>query len=618
MKKSILFVLTLMIISFSLGLSLFFGISFSIEMDRIVQRDRKEILAQVSERMRMLDMLLEVLEEGVRRTAEQQLLQAHRLLLQLNPDPAAWDASLLRQVRDGIEQGELRLINPDLQVAASTREFPGQTPGTELPERIDRETERLLSRLTGSGRVISQRLAASSETGLPQISGYYGPQEHGFILQISIDFNQYMRRQGYEFTPARLFESLLQERTYVRDGDVFAFSRDSQWSLISGERVELDPVVEDALRRNREVRREDGDSLIIYQRRAFFSADNPFGEHLGLMLQYDLGYYQTVLERFYLRGVMITLLLIIISALLVGLVLDRRLVRDVTRLRMALLKASRGGYAVRLPENQRIPEYQEIALAFNQLVAAASQREQDLEQQTERLSSALHQRDILLREIHHRVKNNLQIITSLISIEQNKNPSGEVQDVFSLVNARVRAMAAVHEILYETSNLGGAALDDLIERVYHSVVAVFGLENCACSFSYNVPEILLSVDSAIPLSLILTEAFTNALKYGQRGHSVRLQVSGEVVDATMWQLEIRDNGPGFPADSSADEGFGFLLMRGLAEQLGGRFDLKNDGGAVVLLQLPRGFDAAAETAAIPDAAIPDTAGHRRDAADSDS
>ncbi|THB68295.1 MAG: sensor histidine kinase, partial [Spirochaetaceae bacterium] len=311
--------------------------------------------------------------------------------------------------------------------------------------------------------------------------------------------------------------------------------------------------------------------------------DNPFGEIFVLMLNYDMGYYNAVVRTLFLRSILITLVMTAILATLASLVIDRVLISKVLKFRIKLQRACEGDYSAWVSQEQSIPEYRDIAEGFNSLVRAAAQRESDLARHAEELSAAVNQRDVLLREIHHRVKNNLQIINSLIAIEQARvDPSSG--EMFVQIGARVRAMSAVHEILYEAENLRGAQLEDLVERVFQAVMAVYNIQTNDCAFSYDLPELLLAVDQAIPLSLLMTEAFTNAMKYGRKGGKVQIQVTARLLPKG-WMLQIRDNGNGFPDSLESSEGFGFVLMKGLAEQLDGTFEAFNDNGAIVRVDI---------------------------------
>ncbi len=520
-----------------------------------------------------------VLEKEPREKAESYLLQAHERLKGLGSDYTEWDKDTLASVIAPIGDFDLYVISKDLVVISTTFEAD---QGLDF-HSIGKRFAGFLDELLGTGKVFTQRAAFSNLTGRLHVYSYYSPPGGEYILQSSVDLLEYIRQDGYSFTPSTLFGSLLKHHSFLLDADLFSFSKLSSWSLVTGKRIELDEELAARLRRDEEVRVVKGNSVISWQPKAFLGMDNPFGEIFVLMLNYDMGYYNAVVRTLFLRSILITLVMTAILATLASLVIDRVLISKVLKFRIKLQRACEGDYSAWVSQEQSIPEYRDIAEGFNSLVRAAAQRESDLARHAEELSAAVNQRDVLLREIHHRVKNNLQIINSLIAIEQARvDPSSG--EMFVQIGARVRAMSAVHEILYEAENLRGAQLEDLVERVFQAVMAVYNIQTNDCAFSYDLPELLLAVDQAIPLSLLMTEAFTNAMKYGRKGGKVQIQVTARLLPKG-WMLQIRDNGNGFPDSLESSEGFGFVLMKGLAEQLDGTFEAFNDNGAIVRVDI---------------------------------
>ena len=386
-------------------------------------------------------------------------------------------------------------------------------------------------------------------------------------------------------TPSILFESLQREHPYITEANLLTYGAGQQWSLVDGAAVDVRSDIVRRLRQQRQVRIADGHTIVVYRRYRFAADETQFTEPSILKIAYDTTYYRIMLQRFHLRSALITLILIILSSFLAGLFLGRRLIAPVSIFRRALLRAGAGVYTERLSLDHRIPEYREIAAAFNSLLSSAVKREYTLEKQAADLSDSLEQRDVLLREIHHRVKNNLQIITSIISIEQSRGNPATVE-ILSHINTRVSAMSMVHEILYDTDNLMGVCLEELVERVFCSVVTVYGLKSQECAFSYNLLDVSLPIDVAIPLALVVTEAITNSLQYGRGANHVTLRVSAYQLDINEWCVAIKDNGSGFPDDIAVHEGLGMVLMRGLTEQINGRLNLYNNNGAIVELTLP--------------------------------
>lgn len=207
-----------------------------------------------------------------------------------------------------------------------------------------------------------------------------------------------------------------------------------------------------------------------------------------------------------------------------------------------------------------------------------------LQQREHDLQEAVARQDLLMQEIHHRVKNNLQIIASLMNLQASRIKLPEARAEFQSARDRVRALATVHRHLYAHGELHSINmrefLVELCEQLFHAMGEAPG-ERIALEIS--APELQISSDQAVPLSLIVTEAVSNAVKYafprGRRGSiSVRLATDGD--DA---ELSIRDDGIGVPAgrvetESGTRDGIGITLIRGFARQLGATLTVEEDGG----------------------------------------
>jgi PAS domain S-box-containing protein len=202
----------------------------------------------------------------------------------------------------------------------------------------------------------------------------------------------------------------------------------------------------------------------------------------------------------------------------------------------------------------------------------------------ERLRASLREKDLLLREVHHRVKNNLQIVTSLLSLQRGTAKDAAAHAVLSDCEDRVRAVALIHEQLYRSTDLTsvelGAYACALVAKIAQTHAGGHRLEVVCES------PLWVTLDAAIPIGLITHELITNATKHafpGRRG-SVRLTLAS----SDGWLVvRVRDDGVGIPAgDRTGPRTLGFSLVRALAEQLDGRFSLRSEGGAEATLEVP--------------------------------
>ena len=193
----------------------------------------------------------------------------------------------------------------------------------------------------------------------------------------------------------------------------------------------------------------------------------------------------------------------------------------------------------------------------------------------------MREKEALLREIHHRVKNNLQVTSSLLRLQAGTIVDPETRDVFASTQNRIRSMALVHEKLYQSTNLSRIDFAEYITALAELLFKSYGVDSDAIAFRVEGDKIFLSVDTAVPCGLIVNEILSNALK-----HALPNDRRGEIV-VTLEQSEntcvmtIRDNGVGLARDAAPESKrtLGLQLVRGLVQQLEGTFEAEGDNGA---------------------------------------
>jgi two-component sensor histidine kinase len=189
------------------------------------------------------------------------------------------------------------------------------------------------------------------------------------------------------------------------------------------------------------------------------------------------------------------------------------------------------------------------------------------------LRSSLEEKEILLREVHNRVKNNLNVISSLLSLQASeiKTPE-EALNAFRNSRDRVMSMALVHEELYRSRDYASVNMSQYLESLTRQIQQIYDPRGEVC-LSAQAEGVVLSVNDAVPCGLILNELVTNAFKYafpkGEKPGDIRVVVRR--VDDELFELSVSDNGIGLPAgyDRRENEGLGFMLVRLLATQIGG-------------------------------------------------
>ena len=197
------------------------------------------------------------------------------------------------------------------------------------------------------------------------------------------------------------------------------------------------------------------------------------------------------------------------------------------------------------------------------------------------LKSSLDEKEVLLREIHHRVKNNMQIISSLLNLQSRYINDEKTVNVLTESRNRVRSMAMVHEELYRSHDLSKIDFADYIQRLLSGLFSSYGADKNLVKAEINVEDILLNIDIAVPCGLIINELVSNALKHafqGQKGKiSIKFHAPGE-----KYVLKVADDGIGFPEniDFKNTKTLGLQLVITLVNQLSGSINIYRDGGTL--------------------------------------
>ena len=214
----------------------------------------------------------------------------------------------------------------------------------------------------------------------------------------------------------------------------------------------------------------------------------------------------------------------------------------------------------------------------------------------EQVKASLGEKEVLLREIHHRVKNNLQVISSLLSLQAHQVDDAQAKGAFEDSQHRVRSMALIHENLYRSENLANIRFDEYIRVVSSELWRSFNTSRVRKVI--RTEPITLELDKALPCGLILNELVTNALKHafpGERRGNVAISL--EAVNPFHLRLEVHDDGVGFPPerDFRSMTSMGMTLIVSLADQVGGTIMMERNHGTRMVLEFPR-VNSAQQTA----------------------
>ncbi len=207
-------------------------------------------------------------------------------------------------------------------------------------------------------------------------------------------------------------------------------------------------------------------------------------------------------------------------------------------------------------------------------------RTQELMKSQHKLEKSLQEKEVLLKEIHHRVKNNLSMIASLLNLQLDYITDENTAKHFIDAKGRIESMSLVHEKLYQTENLSDLSLKSYVEDIVTQIVDAYCFSNVHINSDIDIEDVHIDLDNAIPLGLIINELVTNGLQHGcDEKHEGILDIRLTEKDA-FYCLTIRDKGRGLPEnfDFAATRSLGLSLVRVLSKQLGGDFHLESDEG----------------------------------------
>ncbi|MCZ4409004.1 hypothetical protein O3Q51_09305 [Cryomorphaceae bacterium 1068] len=200
------------------------------------------------------------------------------------------------------------------------------------------------------------------------------------------------------------------------------------------------------------------------------------------------------------------------------------------------------------------------------------------------LSSALSAKELLLKEIHHRVKNNLQIVSSLLSLQSRSVSDAGVLQAINEGKSRVRSMALIHQNLYKGENLTGVAVKPYLEKLSAELLSTYKIESDEIELKLDIDPFSLDVDTLVPLGLIINELITNSLKYA---FSQSETAEGTIAIALREEgntllLEVSDTGKGYDTKvNSESEGFGQKLITSLSRQLEANLEIESDSSGTL-------------------------------------
>ncbi len=220
-----------------------------------------------------------------------------------------------------------------------------------------------------------------------------------------------------------------------------------------------------------------------------------------------------------------------------------------------------------------------LSIANEELKKEISQRKTAQEQ----IHESLKEKIVLLREIHHRVKNNLQIVSSLLNLQAGYITDKKVLEILKESQNRIRSMALIHEKLYQSPDLDKINFSEYIQSLTKDLFRSYQSQLNRINIRSEVGEIFLEIDQSILCGLIINELISNAIKHAFKGKG-----KGEILvqlfqDGEDYQIIVKDDGIGFPKDIDIEntDSLGLQLVTSLTGQMSGKIDIKSNNGTVV-------------------------------------
>ena len=207
----------------------------------------------------------------------------------------------------------------------------------------------------------------------------------------------------------------------------------------------------------------------------------------------------------------------------------------------------------------------------------------------ERVRKSLNERELLLREVHHRVRNNLQIILSLISLQSRNIKDPHLLDMLGEFQNRIMAMAHVHERMCRADDVSRIDLSELVTFMGTRLCESYKVDPQQIRLNVEIKDLYIAIDSAIPVSLIINELISNAIKHAfPKGTSGKIIITGHREDHTVL-LSVRDTGVGMPKDldwKRNKRSLGHRLVVSLVEQVKGTIELDKSDGTTFTISIP--------------------------------
>lgn len=274
----------------------------------------------------------------------------------------------------------------------------------------------------------------------------------------------------------------------------------------------------------------------------------------------------------------------LVVSCLASIIFSQRIVRPITALREFSERVAAGDLSARVAVGTNA-EIVHLAETMNQM-AARLQDSQEQAKEAQARDARLREQEILLKEIHHRVKNNLQVLSSLLRMQARQSGSEELKANMRECEGRIRSMGLIHERLYQSKSLCTIDFGKYVETLSQELMRMHGDGKKPPKVELDIKDVQLSLDTAMPCGLIINELLSNSLKYAfPDREDGKIAVRVRESDGDGFLMEVSDDGVGIEKGKPKREGsLGQRLIDMLVEQISGSIEYRNGVGLTALIR----------------------------------
>jgi two-component sensor histidine kinase len=552
-------------------------------------------------RFEIFDHLISGADARIRAITERALIELGRRY----PDSSvisSTTAATLRAEARRLGVSDVYLAGPNGHIRATSFEEDFSIDLFSFGEK----TAQALRALYGAGRVAHQSPSQSSRTGIMGSYHYYSPPGSDILIEVSVSLRDAMSETGSgdydEFLKIvlvggtegltsgagdskRTSRSFLNipglavpsyagsgQRSLVRIADLVGMSGGTVWSFAheGRERPELMPLVAEASERDTAQVTRDGLQTLVLKLTSAGDSNEVAGERRYAVLELDLEPLRHFRFVVVLAAAAACLLSAAIAFYTAKRAFDRSVARRVERLEATAARIASGDYDAVIDEPGE-DEISSIARAIAGMVRLIAEGNKELK-------SSLQAKEELLREVHHRVKNNLQVIESLVSLQMNEASGQEALRFLGATRTRIHTMALVHEQLYRSESLASVDLGACLSGIVADIAQGSRHSGSSISARIDTGGLALSADRALPACLAAAELLLNCYEHAFDGRATGSIVIRSVDDERGgFVLSVEDDGVGAGPDPIR-EGLGLGIARILATQLGGELRRESPEG----------------------------------------